>query len=102
MSVINKLYEKGILYGVSVTVTREFFYVNVDGAAEPCPFSPYSDTNLNDTSLIQALKSPLFKELNETGMLVGEHEGGCLLFEKSSEVRKIVNTPKMFPNNSEL
>lgn len=69
---------------------RGFFHINADGSAEPCPFSPYSDTNLGEVSLRQALKSPLFKQLNATGMLVGEHDGGCLLFEKENEVKSMV------------
>ncbi|GKX65002.1 radical SAM protein [Inconstantimicrobium mannanitabidum] len=69
---------------------RGFFHINVDGAAEPCPFSPYSDTNLGEVSLRQALKSPLFKKLNATGMLVGEHDGGCLLFQKENEVKSML------------
>jgi MoaA/NifB/PqqE/SkfB family radical SAM enzyme len=70
---------------------RGFFHINVDGSAEPCPFSPYSDTNLGTSTLRETLKSPLFKKLNETGMLVGEHDGGCLLFQKESDVKDLLN-----------
>ncbi|WP_143317972.1 radical SAM protein [Clostridium sp. HBUAS56017] len=70
---------------------RGFFHINVDGSAEPCPFSPYSDTNLGNTSLRETLKSPLFRRLNETEMLVGEHYGGCLLFQKESDVKDLLN-----------
>ena len=42
---------------------RGFFHINSHGSAEPCPFSPYSDTNVRDTSLRQALQSPLFTAL---------------------------------------
>ncbi|MDS0527639.1 radical SAM protein [Clostridium sp. SHJSY1] len=70
---------------------RGFFHINVDGSAEPCPFSPYSDTNIGNTSLRETLKSPLFRKLNETGMLVGEHDGGCLLFQKESDVKDLLN-----------
>lgn len=78
--------------GGCLAAGRGFFHINVDGAAEPCPFSPYSDTNLNDCTLREALKSPLFTKLNETGMLLGEHDGGCLLFEKENEVKELVNS----------
>lgn len=70
---------------------RGFFHINVDGSAEPCPFSPYSDTNLSSSALRETLKSPLFKKLNENGMLVGEHDGGCLLFQKESDVKDLLN-----------
>lgn len=77
--------------GGCLAAGRGFFHINVDGSAEPCPFSPYSDTNLEDCTLREALKSPLFRKLNETGMLLGEHEGGCLLFQKEDEVKELIS-----------
>lgn len=76
--------------GGCLAAGRGFFHINVDGSAEPCPFSPYSDTNLKDFTLREALKSPLFRKLNETGMLLGEHDGGCVLFQKEKEVKKLM------------
>lgn len=76
--------------GGCLAAGRGFFHINVDGSAEPCPFSPYSDISLKDCTLREALKSPLFKKLNDTGMLVGEHDGGCVLFEKEREVKKLI------------
>ena len=95
---LRKLYEDAIFLsfpgdekysGGCLAAGRGFFHINVDGSAEPCPFSPYSDTNLKDCTLKEALKSPLFRKLNETGMLLGEHKGGCVLFEKEDEVKKL-------------
>jgi MoaA/NifB/PqqE/SkfB family radical SAM enzyme len=77
--------------GGCLAAGRGFFHINVDGSAEPCPFSPYSDTSLKDCTLRKALKSPLFRKLEETGMLLGEHDGGCLLFQNEEEVKKLVN-----------
>lgn len=77
--------------GGCLAAGRGFFHISVDGSAEPCPFSPYSDTNLKECTLREALKSPLFRKLNETGMLFGEHEGGCLLFQKEKEVKELIN-----------
>ncbi len=76
--------------GGCLAAGRGFFHINVDGSAEPCPFSPYSDINLKDCTLREALKSPLFRKLNETGMLIGEHDGGCLLFQKEKEVKELI------------
>ncbi|MFL0267428.1 radical SAM/SPASM domain-containing protein [Candidatus Clostridium radicumherbarum] len=77
--------------GGCLAAGRGFFHINVDGSAEPCPFSPYSDTNLNDCTLRDALKSPLFIKLDESGMLIGDHDGGCILFQKEEAVKKLVN-----------
>jgi MoaA/NifB/PqqE/SkfB family radical SAM enzyme len=77
--------------GGCLAAGRGFFHINADGSAEPCPFSPYSDTNLKNCTLKEALNSPLFRKLKETGMLLGEHDGGCLLFEKESEVKSMID-----------
>jgi len=73
--------------GGCLAAGRGFFHINAKGNAEPCPFSPHSDINLKECSIRQALKSPLFKKLKDNEMLLGEHDGGCLLFEKEEDVK---------------
>lgn len=77
--------------GGCLAAGRGFFHINSQGGAEPCPFSPYSDVNIRDTSLREALKSELFKKLNEGELLNKEHTGGCVLFEQDREVRKLLS-----------
>jgi len=78
--------------GGCLAAGRGFFHINTDGGAEPCPFSPFSDTNLKESSLLDALQSPLFKKLSKSQMLLGEHKGGCVLFEKEEEVKKLLES----------
>ena len=49
------------LMGGCLAAGRGFFHINASGGAEPCPFSPYTDTNLRIGSIRQALDSPLFR-----------------------------------------
>ncbi len=79
------------LVGGCLAAGRGFFHINSDGGAEPCPFSPFSDTNLHTGSLTAALDSPLFKSISEAGLLLGDHIGGCNLFERESEVRGLLD-----------
>ena len=76
--------------GGCLAAGRGFFHISADGAAEPCPFSPYSDTNLRDRSLTDALSSPLFRRLEESGWLSGNHAGGCVLAQKEAEVKALL------------
>ena len=76
--------------GGCLAAGRGFFHINSHGSAEPCPASPYSDINVKETSLIEALNSKLFKSLRDGGILVGEHEGGCVLFEHQKEVERLL------------
>ncbi len=76
--------------GGCLAAGRGFFHINSRGGAEPCPFSPYSEVNIKDTSLRAALGSDLFRKLNESELLSKEHTGGCVLFEQDNEVRQML------------
>lgn len=82
------------LTGGCVAAGRGFFHINCDGGAEPCPFSPFSDTSLMTASLTEALDSPLFKRLERAGFLLGEHTGGCHLFEHEKDVRALLDNAR--------
>ena len=77
--------------GGCVAAGRGFFHINSHGGAEPCPFSPYSDTSVRDTSLREALRSPLFRALQMEGLLRDDHVGGCTLYMNKERVEAIVN-----------
>ena len=68
------------LTGGCLAAGRGFFHINSHGDAEPCPFSPYSDTNIRNCTLTEALQSGLFRRLQNSGVLLQEHSGGCVLF----------------------
>ena len=76
--------------GGCLAAGRGFFHINSHGGAEPCPASPYSDINVKETSLIEALNSKLFKSLRDDGILMDEHAGGCVLFEHQKEVERLL------------
>ena len=76
--------------GGCIAAGRGFFHINSHGGAEPCPFSPYSDINVKDTSLRDAMKSKLFLELQNEGVLLDEHKGGCVLYEKRHQVEALL------------
>lgn len=62
--------------------------------AEPCPFSPYSDVNLRNASLREAMRSPLFTALRNGNILTDDHSGGCVLYEKRELVEKLLADPE--------
>jgi MoaA/NifB/PqqE/SkfB family radical SAM enzyme len=69
---------------------RGFFHIGPDGAAEPCPFSPFSDCNVAQIGLRQALQSPLFRKIRDARALGWEHTGGCTLYEHRDEIEKMM------------
>ena len=76
--------------GGCMAAGRGFIHINSHGGAEPCPFSPYSDINVRDTSLREALQSRLFRALREGDFLDDEHVGGCVLYEKREQVEALL------------
>lgn len=73
---------------------RGFFHIGPDGSAEPCPFSPYSDSNVAEQGLLATLKSPLFAALRGLNSNNWVHSGGCTLYEHRDEVEQILNKLK--------
>ena len=76
--------------GGCVAAGRGFFHINSHGGAEPCPFSPYSDVNIKSSSLREAMHSPLFTALRSGDLLLDDHEGGCVLYEKREQVEALL------------
>lgn len=76
--------------GGCIAAGRGFFHINSHGGAEPCPFSPYSDTNVRELSLREAMNSRLFRELRDGSLLSDDHQGGCVLYEKREQVEALL------------
>ena len=77
--------------GGCIAAGRGFFHINSHGGAEPCPFSPYSDINVRDTSLREAMNSKLFRALRDGDILADDHAGGCVLYEKRAQVEALLS-----------
>ncbi len=67
--------------GGCLAAGRGIVHINADGYVEPCPFVPYSDANLNDVSLKDALQSRFLKAIRENQHMHGT-EKGCPLWVK--------------------
>ena len=76
--------------GGCMAAGRGFFHINSHGGAEPCPFSPYSDVNVRDDGLREAMHSRLFYALREGDFLDDDHVGGCVLYEKREQVEAML------------
>lgn len=72
-----------------IAAGRGFFHISATGNAEPCPFSPFSDVNIKNMTIRDALKSKLFTLIKNENLLNENHKGGCVLFEKRLEVERL-------------
>jgi MoaA/NifB/PqqE/SkfB family radical SAM enzyme len=78
--------------GGCLSAGRGFIHINAEGDVEPCPFAPYSDTNLCDMSLKDALQSEFLKTIRENHGQLSETEGGCALWIEREWVRSLLHT----------
>ena len=80
--------------GGCLSAGRGFIHINPLGDVEPCPFAPYSDTNLRDASLIEALQSDFLKEIRANHDHLSETEGGCALWVERKWVQSVFQETK--------
>ncbi len=80
--------------GGCLSAGRGFIHINPLGDVEPCPFAPYSDTNLRDASLIEALRSDFLREIRDNHDHLSETEGGCALWIERKWVQSVFQESK--------
>jgi MoaA/NifB/PqqE/SkfB family radical SAM enzyme len=68
---------------------RGFIHISADGKLEPCPMAPYSDSDLNNMTLKEALKSKLLKEIRDHHNEL-ETKGSCTLNENKEWVENLI------------
>ena len=70
---------------------RGFFHINSHGGAEPRPFSSYSDVNVRNSFPAGCHAfPPLFSALRDGTILLDDHDGGCVLYEKHEQVEELL------------
>ncbi len=73
---------------------RNYFHINANGDVEPCAFVHYSDVNIKDVSLKEALKSPLFKAYQENQPFNCNHLRPCPILDNPEMIKKMVEETK--------
>jgi MoaA/NifB/PqqE/SkfB family radical SAM enzyme len=80
------------LFGGCLSSGRGFIHVSASGDVEPCPFAPYSDSNILDMPLKEALNSKLFRTLRANRDKLMESNGGCALWNKPEWVKSLMES----------
>ena len=77
--------------GGCLSAGRGFVHISTNGDLEPCPFVPYSDSNLKDIPLNEALQSKFLTNLREHHPdRAGARQGGCVLRQDTEWVRSLL------------
>jgi MoaA/NifB/PqqE/SkfB family radical SAM enzyme len=90
-------------FGGCLSAGRGFVHISAQGDLEPCPFAPYSDTNLRESSLKEALQSEFLKAVRENDHHLKESKGGCALWREREWLKSLLEE-KVIPteNNSTI
>jgi MoaA/NifB/PqqE/SkfB family radical SAM enzyme len=69
---------------------RGFVHISSSGDLEPCPFAPYSDTNLLKVSLRDALQSRFLRLMRENHDMFAETADGCALWKNRDAAESLL------------
>ena len=69
---------------------RNYLHINAKGNVEPCVFIHYSNCNIHDTSLLDALKSPLFMAYHDNQPFNDNMLRPCPMLENPEKLQAMV------------
>lgn len=77
-------------FGGCLASGRGFLHISSTGSLEACPFAPFSDTNVKNIPLKDAMKSRLLHDIRDKHHLLKESRGGCALHENKDWVESLI------------
>lgn len=82
----------GEFAGGCIAGGRRYIHINANGDMEPCAFIHYSDSNITDTTILEALQSPLFMAYHEGQPFNDNHLRVCPLLDNPDKLVGMVET----------
>ena len=78
--------------GGCVAGGRRYLHINANGDIEPCAFIHYSDSNIREKTILEALQSPLFKAYHAGQPFNENHLRPCPLLDNPEALREMVHS----------
>ena len=78
--------------GGCVAGGREYLHINANGDMEPCAFIHYSDSNIHEKTILEALQSPLFMAYHDRQPFNENHLRVCPLLDNPEMLVEMVET----------
>lgn len=73
---------------------RRYLHINAKGDVEPCVFIHYSNCNIHDTTLLDALRSPLFQAYHDNQPFNENMLRPCPMLENAGRIQELVKQSK--------
>ena len=80
---------------------RRYLHINAAGDVEPCAFIHYSNVNIHDVTLLEALKSPLFAAYRRCQPFNENHLRPCPLLDNPDALRAMVEESGAYSTDME-
>lgn len=80
----------GEFVGGCIAGGRRYLHINANGDVEPCVFIHYSNVNIHDVSLLEALKSPLFMGYYHGQPFNDNHLRPCPMLENPECIERLI------------
>ena len=80
----------GQFVGGCIAGGRRYLHINAKGDVEPCVFIHYSNVNIHDCTLLEALKSPIFQAYHDNQPFNDNHLRPCPMLENPEKLRQMV------------
>lgn len=81
----------GEYVGGCIAGGRRYLHINANGDVEPCAFIHYSDSNIKEKTLIEALQGPLFMQYHNNQPFNDNHLRPCPLLDNPEKLSKMVD-----------
>ena len=82
----------GEFVGGCIAGGRRYMHINAKGDCDPCVFIHYSDSNIREKTLLEALTSPLFMAYHDGQPFNENHLRPCPMLENPDKLRGIIKT----------
>jgi len=69
---------------------RRYFHINARGDIEPCVFTHFATDNIEDTTILQALQSPLFTDIRARQPYDRNHLCPCMIIDSPWVARELI------------
>ena len=80
----------GEFVGGCIAGGRRYLHINANGDVDPCVFIHYSNANIRDMTLLEALKSPIFMAYHNEQPFNDNHLRPCPMLENPEMLREMV------------
>lgn len=96
---IADFWNDGHAVGGCIAGGRQYLHINAKGDVEPCAFAHFATANIRESSLVDALKSPLFAAYQARHPFNENHFVPCPIIDNPQALREMVAESGAYPTH---